>query len=59
MSSFKIGFKRSLRSADIYLCVLAIKVTESKVWPITFLRLGGLFSSAISRTADIAKMNRF
>ena len=31
MSSFKIGVKRSLRSADIYLCVLAIKVAELKV----------------------------
>ena len=66
MSSFKTSFKHSLHSADIYLCAMPIKVIESTVWPINFLRLGGLLSfcvsissSAISRTADVAKINHF
>ena len=66
MFSFNTGFKLSFRSADICLCALPIKVTESRVRPKTFLRLGGLFSLcvsisslAISRAADVAKTGPF
>ena len=66
MSSFKTGFKLSLRYADICLYALPIKVTESTVWLITFLRLGGLFSFCVSisssatlKTADLAKTSLF
>ena len=64
MSSFKTSFKRSLRSTDICLCALPIKVTESTVWSKTFPKLGGFlsFSASISscailRMADVAKIN--
>ena len=66
MFSFNTGFKRFLHSADICLCALPIKVTESTMWPKTFLTLGGLFSFCasissldISRAADVAKTNPF
>ena len=66
VTPFKAGFKCALRSSDVCFCALHIKVTESTVWSITFLRLSGLFllcasisSSPISITDDVTKTNPF